>query len=295
MASVQNSNVVDFVRWGQRGDTAAADFPHADLAPFALARLVEGEIIPRLLLAHRSPEAAGAAAVAPGTPERFAIAALTTEAYGLLVDVDAYIAAGVTVETLFLDLLAPAARHLGTMWDNDECDFVDVTMALWRLQEIVHELAARVPGAATRFGGERRALFAGAPGEQHGFGTLMVDEFFRRAGWTTMCEPVSTEAVLLDAVADQWFEVVGLTLACDTRLAQLGPLIAALRARSRNPRVGIMVGGPAFGGDPARAAALAASCGADATAADGAQAVIVAETLLDILALRSEAPATRRG
>ena len=270
-----------------------AGAPTADLTPFALMRLVEGEIIPRLLLVHRGDRtrnAGGPAAIDSDMVERFAVAALTTEAYGLLAEVDALLAQGVAVETLFLDLLAPAARHLGVLWDNDICDFVDVTMGLWRLQEIVHELAARVPGAAERRGA-RRALFAGVPGAQHGFGTIMVDEFFRRAGWATRCEPVVTEAALLGAVADEWFELVGLTASCDDHLTPLPQLIAEIRARSKNPRVGIMVGGPAVNAHPARAA----TCGADASAADGREAVLVAEALLDVLALRADSPVAGHG
>ena len=267
--------------------------PHAaDLLPFALHRLVEGEIIPRLLLAHRGDATAPrAAAPGPGTAERFAVAALQQEAYGLLVEVDAMLAGGNTVEGIFLDVLAPAARHLGLMWDADECDFVDVTMALWRLQEIVHELAARMPGAAERRGGERRALFAPLPGEQHGFGSLMVEEFFRRAGWTTASELSATEADLVGLVRGRWFELVGLTVTCETNVARLPGLIAALRGASRNPRLGIMVGGKVFTDHPE----LARGCGADATAADARQAVLVAETLLDVLALRADTPVAGRG
>ena len=255
----------------------------AELSPLALQQLIEGEIIPRLLLAHRAlpgrpPHLSLVdAPVAAGTAEAFARAALRSEAYALLVEIDAQLARGVTVETIFVDILAPAARHLGVMWEEDACDFVDVTMALWRLQEIVHELAARSPGAAERRGGERRALFAPMPGEQHGFGSLMVEEFFRRAGWITASEPGASEADLLGLVARRWFELVGLTIASDARIEDLPRFIAALRTHSRNPHLGVMVGGRVFVDHPDWAVA----CGADATAADGRQAVTVAETLID--------------
>ena len=60
-----------------------------------------------------------------------------------------------------VDLLAPAARLLGEYWEDDRCDFVDVTMGLWRLQEVVHEIAARAP--ADRAAGGRRALARCSP------------------------------------------------------------------------------------------------------------------------------------
>ena len=268
-------------------------FEQRSLSPFALQRLVEGEIIPRLLLAHRDDRPAGAfvTAIEPGTAVDFANSALRNEAFGLLVEVDALIVQGISVETVFLEVLAPAAVELGRMWDEDLCDFVDVTMALWRLQEIVHELAARMPGAAERRGGERRALFCPIPGEQHGFGSMMVEEFFRRAGWTTLSEPGSSEQELIAVVKTRWLELVGLTVSCEESVARLPGFIAALRTHSRNPRLGVMVGGRVFVDHPD----WVAGCGADATAADARQAVLVAETLLDVLALRADSPIAGHG
>lgn len=285
MASVQD------ISWGDRGARDRSE-PQAG----ALQRLIEGEIIPRLLMAHRTVAGCAPALsvvdaqVEPGTAETFARAALTSEAYALLVEIDAQLARGVTVETLFIDVLAPAARHLGEMWESDECDFVDVTMALWRLQEIVHELAARMPGAAERQGGERRALFAPMPGEQHGFGSLMVEEFFRRAGWVTASEPGASEQELVGLVAKRWFELVGITVACAESTSALGGFIAALRTHSRNPNLAVMVGGRVFVDHPE----WAVECGADATAADGRQAVAVAEALVDELICSAEHPASSR-
>ncbi|WP_419815814.1 cobalamin B12-binding domain-containing protein [Glacieibacterium sp.] len=268
-----------------------------DLSPFALARIVEGEIIPRLLMAHRAPEQHDAriepqgAVITALEAERFAGASLRNEAYALLVEVDLLLARGVSIETVFLDLLAPAAHQLGIWWEQDVCDFVDVTMGLWRLQEIVHELAARAPGAAERRGGERRALFAPLPGEQHGFGTLMVEEFFRRAGWTTASEINPTEDDLVSMVRKGWFELVGLTVSCEDHISRVPTIIGALRRASRNPRIGVMVGGRVFAEHPE----LAKSCGADATAVDARRAVLVAETLLDVLALRADTPIAGHG
>ena len=56
-----------------------------------------------------------------------------------------------------------------------------------------------------------------------------------------------------------------------------------MRRASCNPAIGVMVGGPAF----TRSPHLAALVGADATAADGQQAVVQARTLLDFCARRS--------
>ena len=127
------------------------------------AALVESVIIPRLVVAHSNDDSFATATgqeratISADEALAFAPRALECDACHLLDDVEAFLDRGVCVDRIFVDLLAPAARHLGTMWEEDDADFVAVTMALWRLQEVVRELSARVP---VRSGGPmRRALF----------------------------------------------------------------------------------------------------------------------------------------
>lgn len=250
--------------------------------PEALARLIESDIIPRLLLAHREHGAAPivvaqpSAAIPPGYADQFAAATLSEEVAPLLARAEALMAAGVTVETIYLELLAPAARRLGTWWDEDACDFVDVTMGLWRIQEIVHALSALVPGQAPVEGAARQALFAPAPGEQHGLGAIMVEEFFRRAGWQTWSAPALDEAELVALAAGRPFDVIGLTVSVEQHLVPLRRTIAGIRRSSRNPDVLVLVGGRVFIERPD----LARELGADGTASDGRLAVELADTLM---------------
>ncbi len=251
--------------------------------------LVETQIIPRLVIAHGSEAAAGLSLVGAGgsisaaEADAFAPLALDHGACALLDHVEMFLARGVSVDTIFVDLLAPAARHLGFMWEEDTADFIAVTMALWRLQEVVRELSSRVPA---RCGGEgaRRALFSVMPGEQHSFGTVMVEDVFRRAGWSTELLMECDTSQLLAAVARNAYDLIGLTVT-GARYADTVPsVINGIRSVSRNPHIGVMVGGRIFGDDPGLAVAL----GADATAADAAQALEVARTLVDELAHRHE-------
>lgn len=251
-------------------------------SPDALARVIEGDIIPRLLMAHREGAAAVPVAAQPSATipasvaDQFAAATLTEEIGPLLVRVEALMAGGANVETLYLHLLAPAARRLGAWWDEDACDFVDVTMGLWRLQEIVHSLSALVPGVAPVAGSERRALFSPAPGEQHGLGAIIVEEFFRRAGWQTWSAPALDEDELIALVSGRAFDVVGLTVSVERHLAPLTKTIAMVRRASRNPDVKILVGGRVFTERPE----LARDIGSDGTASDGQLAVALAERLV---------------
>jgi MerR family transcriptional regulator, light-induced transcriptional regulator len=259
-----------------------------DRSPVLLAKLIEGEIIPRLLLAHRSGDAFYAEQGGIGEPIKVAeVAALAQlsldcEAHQLTRHVDAILARGIEVETVLVELLAPAARILGERWEDDSIDFIAVTMGLWRMQEVVHELAARAPGAGLSRGGDRRALFCVMPGEQHSFGTTLVDECFRRRGWNTLCVPATTEQQLLSLVRERWFEIIGLTVSCTYHIDELPRLIRAMRKVSRNPHAGVMVGGPVFVSN----AELAWQVGADGTAKDAISAVDCAETLVSESASR---------
>lgn len=182
----------------------------------------------------------------------------------------------VAPETLFIQLIAPTARELGEKWNRDECDFVDVTMGLWRLQLLLRTIAVWAPPAEGWSLRNNRALFTSMPGDQHSLGTLMIAECFQRAGWNveTLIEPEQSE--ILQALGSASFDVVGLTVTTDFYIAQVPKLLTAMRSVSCNPNVAIMIGGPALGYDPERAAKL----GADGTAADATAALALADELV---------------
>lgn len=251
----------------------------------SLTRLIEGEIIPRLLAAHTSGplfESAGEplSMITAEEVAAFAPLALQVEADELLQHVEGLVARGISYEMLLVDLLAPAARHLGELWDDDRCDFVDVTMGLWRLQEVVHELSGSSRTGVHDDHRFRRALFASLEGDQHSFGTVVVDEMFSANGWLTdRLNEVSTDE-LFRYVRAEAFDLIGLTITCDCHIAALPSIVRGVRASSRNPRICVMVGGRVF----AQNADLAAAIGADGTAPDARVAVRVAGELVDAVA-----------
>ena len=245
-----------------------------------LSTLIEGEIIPKLLAAHRVSSfpaiAARPARITPDDVRRFAPLALVLEADELLEHVEVLIERGVTAESIFVDLLAPAARKLGEFWESDTCDFVDVTIGLWRLQEVMREIAWRTPAIAGSLFSARTALFTPMPGEQHGFGALMVEEIFSRGGWQSelLIEPRRSDVLAM--VGGRHFDLIGLTISCDCNSADLSSLIKSVRSVSLNPKLFVLIGGRTINADPA----LADLAGADGTAPDGPTALALAERLV---------------
>ena len=250
-----------------------------------LSRVIENLVIPRLI-ANLEPvggigefvaskpvlEAAAKAGFDQGDIVEFSQLSLQDNPDPMLDFIDARLAMGCSVESLYVELLAPAARQLGTNWEEDSLDFVDVTMGLWRIQEILRELSARVPPKTSYIGSLPSALFAAMPGEQHSFGTLMVSDCFERAGWQvdTLIEPGQSE--LNVKCAEQFFDLVGLTVSNDCTSGSLRSVVSTLRSISRNPDVRIMVGGRFINEHPE----LVTTSGADATAVDAIAAVALA-------------------
>lgn len=250
----------------------------------SLVSTIEGEVIPRLVLAHRNgalpPLPLGPRPMLPdaNAVAEFAQLAIGQDAAFLAAHIQKMRARGLTIESLYLNLLAPTARHLGAMWDDDLCDFATVTMALWRLQQVVRNLSSSFVGEAEAAGESQRAIFVSMPGEQHTFGLFLVAEFFRRAGWDVHDGPMRTRDELVKVIRDEPFAVAGLSLARESRISELTELIAAVRKASRNRSIKIMVGGPVFVDRPE----LVRRVGGDATASDGHTAVKMAQDMLSI-------------
>ncbi len=250
----------------------------------ALTRAVEDEVIPRLLMARRPQRSARAAAEAQ-QQEADRIANLVAIVLaGTQSEATAYVEAlrdgGSNTESLFLDLLAPTARELGRLWEEDLTTCADVTLGLVRLANIMRLLAGPFTGDTAAQHAGSPVLLAQMPGEQHGLGLAMVAHFFRRAGWCVQEERAASSADLIGIVHRNWFGLIGISVSCTDRLQQLAIDIRAIRRQSRNRDIGVLVGGPPFMSDPQ----LALLVGADATACDARQAVSQAQSLISLLA-----------
>ena len=251
-----------------------------------LARLVEGEIIPRLMLVHAqtglNSRTSDVVELGPETTEKFALYTLSAGHESLLAIIGSLLQQGVSMEAIYLDLLGPTARRLGDFWNDDQVSFADVTIALGRLQQVVRELSLHGPAEEGPASNGRAALFSPAPGEQHTFGIVIIEEFFRRSGWRTWTELSGEVDEIVGAVQAHRFDLFGLTASSDERLDQIAPMIMSIRRASRNRDISVMVGGRLFQERPE----LVAKIGADAMAADAREAVLKAEVAVRQLAHR---------
>jgi MerR family transcriptional regulator, light-induced transcriptional regulator len=270
-----------------------ADEAANDTRMSQLARAIEQEIIPRLMLAHRTaaepltPPSSGNQPITPDDVRHFAKLVLSHDEDVALASIQTLRMRDVPVERIFLDLLAPTARYLGELWDEDLCNFTDVTVGLGRLQRVLRELSPALGLSVEHPAHGRRVLLLPSPGEQHTFGLVMVAEFFRRAGWDVTGGAWAAGVDAATLVSAEWFDVIGFALGSESHIPQLAESVAAVRHATCNPALAILVGGPLFTLHPE----FVDRVGADGMTIDGQEAPLLAEALINKrAAMRHAAP-----
>lgn len=179
------------------------------------------------------------------------------------------VASGVELEEVYLNLLTPVARQLGERWDNDQADFGQVTVALWRIKQLMYDMSPVFQEYAEYREQGKNVMLVPIPGSHHTLGLFMVSEFFARAGWRVWGELAATESDILTMAQSQWFDVIGLSASLREQFPDLKRMITQVRSVSLNPHVGIMIGSPVFNQNPD----LIEDLGADMVGVDAVDAL----------------------
>jgi len=224
-----------------------------ELPKAALQNAVEFEVVPGLLFAHpplhAQPQPKPVASVPDADIKILAALVLGRNSDGVSLHVQGHIERGTTIADVFLKLLAPTAAHIKHLWNDDECDFAQATLGIWRLQQALRGLSAAFRQTATKPNG-RRVLLTLAPGETHEmpfllFNLVMTGEFFRRDGWSSWIEPDCARGDTLALVHNEWFDVIEILINGDKRLDRLAAQIKTIRGESINRSVCIAIAGDA--------------------------------------------------
>jgi len=249
---------------------------------------IENEIVPRLMMAHKIGAQKHEDIQLDGySSQQFTIdsheiehfaALAVTQGFGICYAyIDTLRARGLGLQDIFLELMSPAAQYLGRLWEQDLCDFTDVTIGLGCLQQLVQAISAESHYVCEPTNAVRSVLLAPSPGEQHTFGLTMLSEFFYRGGWQVTKPELHTGNEIIGAVRTHHFDVVGLSASGADYAENMTGLIRDIRKSSRNKAITVMVGGHAFQEAPA----IVKAVGADATALNGREALFNASKLLD--------------
>lgn len=185
---------------------------------------------------------------------------------------------GMSDSSLYLDILAGAAKQLGEEWEQDSVTFVDVTLGLAELQRLCLLVQASSRSTASLPDNRRSIFLCCAENEQHTFGLTLLENFFERAGWSVFGgSDVELGPQALERLQNDWYSIVGISISDLRGSENVRSLVKELRASSLNQDVLVMMGGAAFADDTITASTF----GADLTAQNAELAVEAAERLLE--------------
>jgi MerR family transcriptional regulator, light-induced transcriptional regulator len=255
-----------------------------------LARVVASHVVPRLTHLTRARSLnrsnAGSLAYREAAPsdgalrhgstrpdqaelDRFVAALIAVADEASTVMTQGYLDRGHSINAILLDLFGPAARRLGKMWEDDEITFVDVTIGVGRLQQLLNNLPPQPKLGPPR---HRNVLLLPTPGEDHSFGVAVLGDILERAGWAVTLIHQATAVELRRILKRQHFVAVGFSLSTDALTDRLIAAIRTVRVELDATPTTIVVGGRAFDAN----LELARRVGADAAPGD-------AEATLDYL------------
>jgi len=218
----------------------------------SILSIVEAQIIPRLLVSkqigkpHLTLVSSSKAMPSKKEIETFTDLCVSESSKDAQSFVDDFLDTGLSTEDIFLGLLTPAAKYLGSQWDDDRMDFSQVNLGLVRLHSIANEIRRTSKSGQLVKGKAKRVLIACAPGSMHMLGTTIVADFFHKEDWQVVVAISSSANELVKTVSNEWFDVLGLSLSIDQQLTGLADLIDQFKSLSLNPRMVVMLGGPIF-------------------------------------------------
>ena len=168
---------------------------------------------------------------------------------------------GASLESLYVDLLTPVADYLGELWQDDRCDFTEVTLGLCHLKQLLRDFSVAFQAEARQEPADDRVFFAPASSQREAFDLSMVAEFFWRAGWDVWGGPLTNGPDPFRSVRNESFDLVCFSLDRDVSIPKMTSTIRALRSSARNRALGVIVVGRMLVQQPDLVLQLGADCG----------------------------------
>ena len=182
--------------------------------------------------------------------------------------VDRARAEGLDVQGLYMDVLQPAMREIGRLWQRNEMTVAQEHLATAITQMVMARTYDEIAAAAQAT--THSVIAACAESERHELGLRMICDLLERAGWdaTYLGAAVPTDS-LVQLARERRPDALILSASLPPHVPQLQHTIAAVRNAMGGDAPYIVVGGRPFLDDEG----LAARLGADGTAPDAAALV----------------------
>lgn len=152
---------------------------------------------------------------------------------------------GLSVRQLYIEVLKPVAERLDQLWNLDRVSFVEVGVAMVRLENIVRERMSPDQTFVTR--SYQQAIFASVPGDMHTAGLRMAADLQRSNGWDIHLILSSSVSELLSQVELSPARILGLSIGSRKSMHPLYTLVRSIRVS--RPDVKVLVGGSLVAAD----------------------------------------------
>ena len=160
--------------------------------------------------------------------------------------VEAALAAGADLDEIYLDVISPAMRNIGSRWAAGE---IDISVE-HRATGIAFRLLGRLGPRFARRGRTRGTIVLGAPmGERHSLPVAMLADLLRGEGWevSDLGADLPAASFVGSVLSTPGLVAVGVSVTSPECLPAAAGLIEALHAAV--PAVPVVVGGAAVEGD----------------------------------------------
>lgn len=165
---------------------------------------------------------------------------------------------GASINYIVLDLIPTIARRLGKQWEDDTLSFAEVSIGVNKLERVIHKLDYLFQATQLERRGNQSILISVFPGSQHSLGTLILSNYFIYSGWNVYRPDNTNLKSINQKLESTSHDAVAISISCDDQLQQLPNIISALREKSQNPKIMVLIGGPLYNKAPAKFAHIQA-------------------------------------
>jgi len=149
---------------------------------------------------------------------------------------------GLSLESLYSDMLTSALKEIGRLWQKNEISVVDVHVATDICRYIMMRLADSIAPDDVLL--PYKALVTCVPGEEHEMGAEILENYLETIGWQ-ICSMghIAPEADIIKAIVNSKPDVVFLSITLVSNLTSIKAL--AIKVREQKPNLKIVIGGHA--------------------------------------------------
>jgi methanogenic corrinoid protein MtbC1 len=147
------------------------------------------------------------------------------------------------IESYMTQVVSGAAMVLGEWWACDRISISAVRLGANRLTELIYELADQRVKSTQKPFNPYKALISAPKDSQHTLGINVAAEIFHLHGWEVTSGPLLTLDMAPDMLAEEHFDLLGVTLSLDRDLLMGHKYISQCRKVSRNKDLVVVVGG----------------------------------------------------